>query len=147
MEDQKKKRQEWKATFDMLDKDRSGGIGAKELKIGLRGMGFRPTNEEIELIMREYDTDGTGELEFPEFCEIMASKQKETAIGDILGTRRVFDSFDIDGNGAIDKEELAKALDILGFNKTTSEVEKIMETYDANHSGDLSYADFLTMIS
>ena len=170
MDDQKKKRQEWKATFDMLDKDRSGGIGPRELKIGLRGMGFRPTNEEIELIMREHDTDGTGELEFPEFCEIMASKEKESAIGDILGvpqkrqrsghkkkfrmtedkvaeTRRVFDSFDIDGNGAIDKEELAKALDILGFNKTTAEVEKIMDTYDTNNSGDLSYAEFLTMIS
>lgn len=169
MADEKKKRQQWKQTFDMLDKDKSGGIDAKALRIALKGMGFRASIEDVDTLMREYDAGGSGELEFPEFCEVVAAKEKEAAIAESLGvtqkrsrvhkkkfhmsedkvaeTRRVFDSFDIDGNGFIDMDELSKALRILGFNKTPAEVAAIMSTYDANHSGDLSYNEFLTMVT
>ena len=165
---EKQKRQEWKAAFDLLDKDRSGGINARELRVGLKGLGFRISNEELENIMREYDADNSGELEFPEFCDIVAAKEKEDKISETLGsgsrrgprrrkyhmsddrvaeTRRVFESFDKDKSGQICLQELTDALHSLGFQKTSSEVMKIMDTYDKDKNGKLDYSEFLEMVT
>ena len=33
-------------------------------------MGFRPSPEELLEILKEIDEDGSGEIEFPEFCQV-----------------------------------------------------------------------------
>jgi Ca2+-binding EF-hand superfamily protein len=167
---ERKKRQEWKGIFDMLDSGRSGAISAKELKIALKGMGLRLDETEVRNLVREYDPEGSEEIEFPEFCDIMTAKEKEIAVAESLGlehankrkkrskgyqmsedreleTRRVFQSFDTDGNGAIDIHELQSALRILGFYKTDSEVAEIMRQYDTDFSGGLSYTEFKNLIT
>ena len=120
-EGERKKRQEWKSIFDMLDTTRSGAITVKQLKIALKGIGLRLDTDEIRTLIREHDAGGSEEVEFLEFCEIMSSKEKELAISEALGTqkrrkgdtakkyhlsadgeeetKRVFDSFDSDQSG------------------------------------------------
>lgn len=124
-EGERKKRQEWKSIFDMLDTGRTGAITIKQLKIALKGIGLRLDTDEIRTLIREHDAGGSEEVEFPEFCEIMSSKEKELAISDALGTqyirkkkggaakkyhlsadreeetRRIFESFDTDQSGEI----------------------------------------------
>ena len=35
-------------------------------------MGFRPSKEELKDILEEIDEDGSGEIEFSEFCQLCA---------------------------------------------------------------------------
>ena len=35
-------------------------------------MGFRPSKEELKDILEEIDEDGSGEIEFAEFCQVLA---------------------------------------------------------------------------
>jgi Ca2+-binding EF-hand superfamily protein len=74
-------------------------------------------------MIQQVDEDSRGEVEFPEFCEIMASREKDGAVvqsqwvapknkkhktsktknamtaNRVAETKQVFDSFDVDGNG------------------------------------------------
>ena len=36
-------------------------------------MGFRPTEEELVDLVNEIDEDGSGQIEFPEFCQLCAT--------------------------------------------------------------------------
>ena len=42
--------------------------------IASRSMGMNPTEAELLEMINEFDTDGSGQIEFPEFCNMMASK-------------------------------------------------------------------------
>ena len=39
----------------------------------MRAMGFRPTEEELKELLVEIDEDGSGEIEFGEFCQLCAT--------------------------------------------------------------------------
>jgi Ca2+-binding EF-hand superfamily protein len=47
-----------------------GFLSAEDLDDILRGMGFRPSKEELKDILEEIDEDGSGEIEFAEFCQV-----------------------------------------------------------------------------
>merc|ERR1712203_669470 len=64
-------KQELKEFFDLFDSDGSAAIDDKELKLMMRQMGFDLTREEIISMILEVDEDGSGELEMPEFLEMM----------------------------------------------------------------------------
>ena len=40
-------------------------------------MGMNPTEAELLEMINEFDTDGSGQIEFAEFCNMMASKVGE----------------------------------------------------------------------
>ena len=78
---------ELKQAFNEFDVDGGGTINTKELGYAMRAMGMNPTeNELLELINEvfaddedivvmntcQYDTDGSGQIEFPEFCNMMS---------------------------------------------------------------------------
>lgn len=50
--------EEFKAAFDLFDKDGSGTISSDELITVMRSLGQNPTHEEISDMMREVDSDG-----------------------------------------------------------------------------------------
>ena len=43
----------------------------------MRSMGMNPTEAELLEMINEFDSDGSGQIEFPEFCNMMASKVGE----------------------------------------------------------------------
>jgi Ca2+-binding EF-hand superfamily protein len=45
-------------------------LSSEDLDDILRGMGFRPSKEELKDILEEIDEDGSGEIEFAEFCQV-----------------------------------------------------------------------------
>lgn len=63
--------EEARKIFMMFDKDGGGTIDAGELGDALRQMGQKVTDEEVAKMIADVDDDGTGEIEFPEFCAMM----------------------------------------------------------------------------
>ena len=62
---------ELKGIFIFLDSDSSGAIDISELSLAMRVMGFSP--EKIRDAMIEGDRDGSGDLDFDEFCAIISN--------------------------------------------------------------------------
>ena len=62
---------EYKEAFALFDKDGSGTISGQELGQVMRSLGQIPTNSELEDMVMEVDSNGNGEIDFPEFCELM----------------------------------------------------------------------------
>lgn len=64
--------EEMREAFKIFDKSGNGFITAKELKHGMVYMGERLSDEEVEEMMREADSDGDGRISFEgkiwDFC-------------------------------------------------------------------------------
>ena len=59
--------------FNMFDSDRSGYIDRHEVRSLMKKLAQTLSDEEIDLIMEECDTDGDGEISFEEFKTMMFS--------------------------------------------------------------------------
>ena len=83
---------EFKEAFTLFDKDGDGTISTKELETVMTSLGQKPTLAELEMMIKEVDIDGNGEIDFGEFLTMMAKKLKETDLEeDIREAFRVFD--------------------------------------------------------
>ena len=83
---------EFKEAFTLFDKDGDGTISTKELETVMTSLGQKPTLAELEMMIKEVDIDGNGEIDFGEFLTMMANKLKETDMEeDIREAFRVFD--------------------------------------------------------
>jgi len=57
--------------FNMFDADRSGFIDRDEVRALMKKLAQTLTEDEIDAIMEEVDTDGDGEISFQEFRAMM----------------------------------------------------------------------------
>eukprot|EP00095_Tigriopus_kingsejongensis_P000707 maker-scaffold58_size443543-snap-gene-3.23 protein:Tk00707 transcript:maker-scaffold58_size443543-snap-gene-3.23-mRNA-1 annotation:"Calmodulin" len=121
------------AFFD-FDTDHDGVINSKELGQVLKSLGVNPTEAELQDMVNEVDKDGTGSIDFPEFLAMMALKINEQNAEDEI--REAFKVFDGDGNGYIDRRELAIMLKFLGEPMLEEEISAIIEEADVDKDGD-----------
>lgn len=136
--------EEFKEAFALFDKDGDGTITADELGVVMRSLGRNPTREELEAMIAEVDDDGSGEIEFPEFLRLMASKLQDT--DSIEEMREAFLVFDRDKSGSVTASELKHVMNNLGEQVTDEEVEEMIQEADADGDGELSFDDFLQFI-
>ena len=50
----------------------------QELSTVMRSLGQNPTDAEVQDMINEVDMDGSGAVEFPEFCVMMVKKMQES---------------------------------------------------------------------
>ena len=72
----------WRANlreeFDRFDTSGDGQIDATELRVALRHLtGADPPLADCEALVRAYDTDGSGKIEFAEFCDAVLVHEVE----------------------------------------------------------------------
>lgn len=67
--------EEMREAFKIFDRSGNGFITAKELKHGMVYMGERLSDEEVEEMMREADSDGDGRISFEDFKILMKTKR------------------------------------------------------------------------
>ena len=72
---------EIKKAFDCFDTTGSGTIEVKNLKVVLRALGFEPTTEEIQKLIRDIGKEDKSfddqKIDFQEFLEIMIVKMSQ----------------------------------------------------------------------
>ncbi|XP_050717220.1 calmodulin-like [Eriocheir sinensis] len=66
--------EEIREAFGVFDKDGNGCISATELKHVLMTMGDKLTQEEVDIMIREADIDGAGQIHYEQFVRMMAPK-------------------------------------------------------------------------
>ena len=118
---------ELKQSFNEFDVDGGGTITTRELGYAMRAMGMNPTeNELLELINEvfaddedivvtntcQYDTDGSGQIEFPEFCNMMSHKMSDNDDEEMV--RLAFRALDKDGSGSITTAEFKHLMTHIG---------------------------------
>lgn len=137
--------QEYKEAFQLFDKDGGGTISIKELKQVFDALGQHPSEEEVQNMISEVDEDGSGEIDFEEFLKLMAAKQANMTMEDEL--RGAFSVFDRDGSGYISSQELKQVLENLGESLTYEEVDEMMKEADLDCDGQVSFDEFVKMMS
>ncbi|THU74099.1 hypothetical protein C4D60_Mb04t29780 [Musa balbisiana] len=114
---------EFQEAFCLFDKDGDGCITLEELGTVIKSLGQDPSEEELQEMIREVDSDGNGTIEFGEFLNLMARKVKETNIEEEL--KEAFKVFDKDQNGFISATEFLQLRNVminLGEKLTDEEV-------------------------
>merc|ERR1712119_136321 len=97
-----------KICFGMFDVKKQDFLSADDLDEILRAMGFRPSKEELQEILKEIDEDGSGEIEFGEFCQLCAKFLVEDPDIETMkrGLKDAFRIYDKEGQGYITTETL-----------------------------------------
>merc|ERR1711868_294473 len=114
-----------------------------ELGTVMRSLGQNPTEAELQDIS-EVDADGNGEIDFPEFLNMMAKKMKETDSEEEI--REAFRVFDRDGNGYISAAELRHVMTNLGEKLTDDECDEMIREADIDGDGQIDYEEFVKMM-
>merc|ERR1712237_182511 len=133
-----------KNCFDLFDSKKVEFLSADDLDEILRAMGFRPSKEELQEILKEIDEDGSGEIEFGEFCQLCAKflvedPDMETMKRELKDAFRIYDK---KGQGYITTETLRGLISELLAPLTEEELEGILEELDEDGSGTMDFDEF-----
>merc|ERR1712001_231497 len=137
-----------KVCFDLFDTKKVDFLSADDLGEIMRAMGFRPTEEELQELLLEIDEDGSGEIEFAEFCQLCATylvedPDMETMKRELKDAFRIYDK---EGLGYITTETLRGLIGELLAPLTEEELEGILEELDEDGSGSMDFDEFCEMM-
>lgn len=135
--------EEYRDVFRIFDADQDGNISSTELIKILKSCGLEPTDEQVQMLIENVDTNGNGVIEFTEFCQLMIKygTQKDDDLRD------AFKVFDQDNNGYIDAAELQTILSNMGENLPMDQVEDMIREADLNGDGLIDYEEFIKMMT
>ncbi|XP_053381746.1 calmodulin-A-like [Mercenaria mercenaria] len=133
--------------FRLFDTNNDKSISAQELGKAMKFLGMSPAQQEVSDAMRALDVNGNGRIEFQEFYSFMHAEMSKISDGDFTNKEEVirsaFRTFDKDGNGFIDANELRTAMKKLGECLTDKEVEDMMKQTDVAEDGKINYEELV----
>lgn len=140
MENEGDKNAEFKRAFNIFDKDQDGLISTKELKTIMFSLGYNPTNEEINELIRKYDKDESGSIDVDEFMDLMNNKLKEKEQQEQL--IEDFQIFDRDCDGVLSIDDLAFMYKSIGETLDESEIELLKKKGHLDVDNCMSFQEF-----
>lgn len=134
-------------TFQMLDKNGDGLLTVQEMKEGMDKSGLKESAAEIQAILEEVDSDGSGVIDYTEFLAATLDKkvyQQQNVCW------QAFRTFDRNGDGRISKDEIANILngedgkDVQAC--ANRDLADIMKDIDKNGDGEIDFDEFMAMM-
>ncbi|KAL6893671.1 hypothetical protein ACP4OV_007769 [Aristida adscensionis] len=129
--------------FALMDTDRDGRVTLPELKAGLRKVGSKLAEPEMELLMEAADVNGNGYLDYGEFVAVTIHLQRLSNDGHL---RTAFLFFDKDSSGYIERAELADALADDSGTTDDAALDSVLREVDTDKDGRISFEEFVAMM-
>jgi len=132
-------------TFTSLDKNGDGLVTLAEMKEGLQKSGITEIPADMQQILEDVDSDGSGVIDYTEFLAATLDKKQYMKEDVCWSAFRVFDA---NGDGKISKEELKKVLADEDVSQAVgaSQIESLMNEVDANGDGHIDWPEFMQMM-
>lgn len=111
----------------------------------MRALGFGVSSEDVAAIMREYDRDESGGIEFDEFRDIMREKLGER--DPEAEMHKAFEVFDDDKSGAITVRNLRRIAKELGEDVHDDELAAMIEEFDVDGDGVIDKREFVAIMT
>lgn len=112
--------------FLQVDKNRTGQLSEAELQRALVNGDYTAFDPHtVKMMIRMFDTDRSGTINFDEFCGLW---------GFLAAWRALFDRFDVDRSGNISLREFEDALVAFGYRLSPQFVQLLFSTYARAHS-------------
>ena len=96
-----------------------GSISPEEMKNFLNRMGLYPSKTELHEMFQLFDSNGTGNIDFPEFLSLMTRDIEKVYTPDNQVLKDAFSLFDRNGDGIVTKQELIEVLTVMGVKNLT----------------------------
>ncbi|KAJ2715261.1 hypothetical protein H4R19_001301 [Coemansia spiralis] len=135
--------QEYRDAFNLFDEDGSGTITKAELSKLLQSLDHNPTDQELQDMINEVDTDGNGEIDFDEFVGMMERQRTRTSITE-AEIAKAFTTADTDKDGAITAPQVSAAVQYLGFAVGDASVAAVLQGVAAAPA--VTLADFTQLV-
>jgi len=121
--------------FRRVDKDNSGFISADELQQALSNGTWNAFNPEtVRLMIGMFDKENRGTVSFHDFGALWKY---------VTDWQNCFRSFDADGSGNIDKNELRTALTAFGYRLSDNLINILIRKFDRFGNGTILFDDFI----
>jgi calmodulin len=122
----------------------SGAIGYKELGAQMRSHGLHPTDDDVKDIIRAFNQQQDGHVNYPEFAALMT---RAVDVNDVDSMRAAFASADKDGRGWVTISQFTELFATCGEKSSPEEVEEMLRFADPNKSGKVDYGLFLSTLA
>lgn len=132
-----------KDMFDMFDADGGGTIDVDELTQAFISLGISDTKEEIDELVRQIDTDRSGEIEYEEFRAVIATLQAQR--DSVQEMHKAFTYFS-GGKERITLSDLRKVMGEVGDHRTDQFLQEMFVIGDIDRDGVLTFQDFKNMM-
>jgi len=134
---------DFQQSFQLFDLDRNGTISAAELGQALRHLGQSLSPDQAAAIVRDYDRNGDGQIEFAEFL----IHQLATLQGQPEAMKLAFAAVDRDRDGFIERAELATAIGHLWDGKLSeAQVLELMREVDLEGDGRFALGELVHLV-
>ena len=137
-----------KLCFNLFDTKKQDFLGADDLEDILRVFGFRPSQEELQEILEEIDEDGSGEIEFGEFCQLCAKFLVEEPDEDTMRAelKDAFRLYDKEGNGYITTSQIREIFMEVDPSLKEEDLDDVIDEIDEDGSGNIDFEAFCKLM-
>ena len=115
--------------------------------MALRALSFDPTKQELNELIKKYDTNNTGRIDFHEFLNIMLYKMSESNSDSQI--QAAFELFDLNGDKYIDMEDLKRVAAELGEKMSEEELQEMLSGASrkgGEDEGRITQTDFINIL-
>eukprot|EP00439_Symbiodinium_sp_Y106_P036787 s827_g4.t1 len=131
-------------TFIAMDEDGDGLLTVKELEEGMQRAGMTEIPPELNDIIKDVDSNGSGTIDYTEFLAATLDRKNYIAEDVCWAAFRVFDK---DGSGTISKDELAQVLsDGAVAAVAQKDIAELLNEVDQNGDGEIDFQEFMHMM-
>ena len=151
---------DYKQSFEHFDTDYSGDIDKKHFQKGLRALKFDLSDGQVRQLMARFESSREGHIKYRDFLRFVAPSDEATVeeVSEKLrkkirahartssGRRdwkKPFKHFERNSRGKITRIKFKEGLELLNFDLTDSEVRMLIDKFDEDRDGLISYEEFV----